>query len=167
MHPKEAHRPKPTCLICSGVKLVDSHSPSNFITRDHIVPRVGLRDHGLVLGPLAHCNENKIRVCRTDHEFIDSIKIRHYTTRGLSGLLEFIARGYPRPINTDLRNVQAEQFIGLFTEISRLCTRRMGELSPVAVGFYHRLGDRAGFYAKFWEQNGLPPVSIDMYRRVW
>lgn len=162
-------RPVDGCLVCYRADTrTNGSSGDNFITQDHIIPRVVMKDHALVLGSLRQFRDNKFPVCRYDHTFIDGHKIPAYARSGLMGLIEYVAEGYPRAVSPKAREMQAGQLVALFSEIQRLCSAVRGpDFSSAAYQYYNRVSQVAGVYVHLWEVNGLQPVSIDMYRRVW
>lgn len=85
-------------------------------SKDHIVPRVAIKDHHEVFDPIVASRINKIRVCRLHHDEIDNQKIKAYMEEGPIGLVNFLAN-YPRAVESRLLVPQYYRWIRLFKEL--------------------------------------------------
>ncbi len=99
-------------------------------TKDHIVPRVALRDYKAIGRILSDGRDNLVGgICEFHHGVIDRAKIAKYNNGGLSDLLAFIAR-YPRFANGQAE-AQYYQWLELFGRlkgpIEEFSHRRGGE----------------------------------------
>jgi hypothetical protein len=111
------------CIICPQ----NADYANNPLTRDHIIPIKAGKDHKLILGSVIKIDENFARLCSKDHQSIDRRKLSVYRQGGLIGLIDFIAHGYPRSNDPEIKFLQNEQFLRLFVMFQTSLTLLNGQ----------------------------------------
>lgn len=125
------------CIICPEGTILDK----NPLTQDHVFPLVARKGHRSILEWVLTDKGNLVKVCIKDHSIIDRTKIGRYRSKGLIGLVDYIAKDYPRSPDIQLRDQQHNQFLRLLSLFYENLTGQNGNINSGLREEYLRVAD--------------------------
>lgn len=121
---------------------------------EHIIPRLAARQHPRLLKPLKDCYENIGQLCQPCHHRVDrtnNSKMDTYRSRGVTGLIEWLAVYYPRSTDDYLFTIQHLQWQLLFRKVQDSFRSLKGEFPPHLTSDYSRAKELVDLHLEQWQ----------------
>lgn len=139
------------CLKCSEVSNKSARRigiRGIRITYDHIIAKLMGKDHPNVLGSLVSNNLNLAPFCWDDHRELDRYKFRAYRLNGVTGLVVYLGKDYPRSSQPELQLTENWQIGKLLFGVAANIQSLNGDTPQVYREDYERALERALSYAE-------------------